>query len=393
MKEGTEQTKWFEWLGATPVTEPSAHWGSDYRAVVAARIALIENDQAIALIERQNCKRRWESPSWESLERNAIHSWLLDRLESPRYWPLDEPQLVSTHSLADVARHDADFLSVVTLYTGDAAFNLETLMAELVTRESVPFLAPLRYSETGLRKRVDWETTWDRQRQEDAIDAEVERHEKQKQQDAWAQSHSRQDGETAQGYAARRQATLAEPERAAALQRAIERQAKQRKVAEVGTIPVPPKYKQADFLSADFWRLRGGLDVPKERFVSFPHCARDADGSLPVLWAGYDHLARAKAIAAWYVERKDTDGWPAPRLVPLLAGLLELVPWLRQWHNDVDLATGLRMGDYFADFIGDECRSLGLNLTELRDWKPPAPARRPRSRHRQQNVRTLALDT
>ena len=47
-------------------------------------------------------------------------------------------------------------------------------------------------------------------------------------------------------------------------------------------------------------RLRGGLDVPKERFVSFPHCARDADGSLPVLWAGYDHLARAKAIAAWY---------------------------------------------------------------------------------------------
>ena len=74
---------------------------------------------------------------------------------------------------------------------------------------------------------------------------------------------------------------------------------------------MPPKYKQADFLSADFWRLRGGLDVPKERFVSFPHCARDADGSLPVLWAGYDHLARAKAIAAWYVERKESDGWPA----------------------------------------------------------------------------------
>ena len=114
---------------------------------------------------------------------------------------------------------------------------------------------------------------------------------------------------------------------------------------------MPPKYKNADFQSQDFWRLRGGLDVPKERFVSFPHCARDADASLPVLWAGYDHLARARAIAAWYVERKDTDGWPPERLTPLLAGLLELVPWLRQWHNDIDPESGLRMGDFFSGYV------------------------------------------
>jgi hypothetical protein len=36
--------------------------------------------------------------------------------------------------------------------------------------------------------------------------------------------------------------------------------------------------------------LRGGLDVPKERFVSFPHCSRDADGSLVVAWAGWNPL-------------------------------------------------------------------------------------------------------
>jgi hypothetical protein len=114
--------------------------------------------------------------------------------------------------------------------------------------------------------------------------------------------------------------------------------------------------------------------------VSFPHCARDADGSLPVLWAGYDHLGRARAIAAWYVERKDTDGWPAPRLMPVLAGLLELVPWLRQWHNGVDTETGLRMGDYFAEFVEDEARSLGVNVADLHAWTPPAPVRRPRGR-------------
>jgi hypothetical protein len=151
---------------------------------------------------------------------------------------------------------------------------------------------------------------------------------------------------------------------------------KRRKAAEVGDIPVPPKYKMPDFQSQDFWRLRGGLDVPKERFVSFPHCSRDADPSLPVLWAGYDHLARARAIAAWYVERKDTDGWPAERLKPLLAGLLELVPWLRQWHNDIDPDTGLRMGDFFQGYVEEQSRELSVTLDDLRAWAAPAPARR-----------------
>ena len=36
-------------------------------------------------------------------------------------------------------------------------------------------------------------------------------------------------------------------------------------------------------------------------------------------------------------------GWPPERLQPLLAGLLELVPWLEQWHNELDPAYGERM--------------------------------------------------
>jgi hypothetical protein len=97
-----------------------------------------------------------------------------------------------------------------------------------------------------------------------------------------------------------------------------------------------------------------------------------------VLWAGYDLLGRAKAIAAWFVERKDTDGWTAERLTPLLAGLLELVPWLIQWHNGLDPETGLHMGDYFAAFVDEEARNLGLSLADLRAWTPPAPVRRAR---------------
>jgi hypothetical protein len=66
------------------------------------------------------------------------------------------------------------------------------------------------------------------------------------------------------------------------------------------------------------------------------------------------------------------------RLKPLLADLLELVPWLRQWHNGIDRETGMRMGDYITDFVEEEARSLGLTLGDLRAGAPPARTRRPR---------------
>ena len=91
------------------------------------------------------------------------------------------------------------------------------------------------------------------------------------------------------------------------------------KKKQVGDIPVPPKYTSADFLKSDYWRLRGKLDVPKERWVSFPHCEGE-DGTLVIAWAGYDHLQLARAISAYYVDVQERlGGRDDPRLVPLLA--------------------------------------------------------------------------
>jgi hypothetical protein len=208
---------------------------------------------------------------------------------------------------------------VATLYRGRADFDLPRLVEELVAAESVPFLPVLRYKPLGLTKRQVWERTWDLQRREDA-------------------------GE------------------------------------DVGPIPVPPKYTSADFLTSDFWRLRGKLDVPKERFVSYPHCARDGDPSLVVGWAGWDHLRQAQALTSYYERMKSREGWPAERLVPLLAGLDGLVPWLLQWHNEVDPEYDLRMGDYYRDFVRDEAQALGYTRDQIRDWEPPAKARRTRGR-------------
>jgi len=314
MAAGTEQTTWFERHGSTPVTEIPRHWPEDYRRVVQRRIDLIESDRNIALIERPEYKRRWNSPSWESLEQAALRDWLLARLELPRYWVTNAeqpPQLTSTSRLADAARQDADFMHIAQLYAGHADFDTGQVVAELVAGEAVPFLPILRYKDTGLRKRAQWENTWALQRRED-------------------------DGEDA------------------------------------SQIPVPPKYKSADFLKADAWRLRGGLDVPKERWVSYPGCERGTDGSLIIAWAGWNHLQQATAIAGFYLDMKENEGWLPTRLQPLLAGLLELLPWLKQWHNEVDPVYGERMGDYYQGFVLEEARTLGCTPDDLRAWKPEA---------------------
>jgi hypothetical protein len=200
-------------------------------------------------------------------------------------------------------------MQIAVLYAGHADFDPGQLVAHLVHSEAVPYLPVQRYADTGLRKRSQWEETWALQRREDA-------------------------GE------------------------------------KVGKIPVPPKYQSKDFLNADFWRLRGGLDVPKERWVSYPGCERGADTSLPIAWAGWNHLQQATALAAYYLEMKENEGWEPIRLQPLLASLRELVPWLEQWHNEIDPAYGERMGTYYRGFVNEEARALGFTLDELRAWKP-----------------------
>ena len=160
-------------------------------------------------------------------------------------------------------------MQVGELYRNDPAFDVHRLVAELVEAESVPLLPVLRYKDSGLCKRRTWEQTWDLQRQEDAIDA-------------------------------RTRLSQDNPEYLTDLQvQALKRR-------EIGDIPVPPKYTSSDFPSSTYWRLRGKLDVPKERWLSFPHC-EGADGTLMIAWAGYDHLQLARAISAYYVDSRNAS--------------------------------------------------------------------------------------
>jgi type I restriction-modification system DNA methylase subunit len=326
MARGEVQTTWFERHGSTPITEIPKDWPEDYRRLVERRIEVIATNKSIGLIERPEYKRRWNTESWASQLEAALKRWLLDRLE--RFFDFDGRMnegstptakhpiaLCSVAQLADLARQDPQFQEVGVLYTDDPAFDVTQLVSDLVEGESVPHLPVLRYKADGLRKREAWEETWALQRQEDATDARLD-------------------------------------------------------------IAVPPKYKSSDFKKVPYWKLRGKLDVPKERWLSFPHC-EGQDGTLMVAWAGYDHLQLAKAISAHYVDVQERfGGRDDPRLIPLLASLIELIPWLKQWHNDIDPEYNTPMGDYFDGFLQEEARSLGKTLDEIRAWEPPATTQR-----------------
>ncbi|HNC46840.1 MAG TPA: BREX-2 system adenine-specific DNA-methyltransferase PglX, partial [Acidobacteriota bacterium] len=142
MVVGEVQTTWFDRHGSTPMTEIPAHWSAEYQRIVAERIRLIETDSNINLIERPEYKRRWNTEPWEAQAEGALREWMLNRLETPEYWPTVELQSVA--KLADRARSDADFMQVAELYRGRPDFDVTRLVAELVESEAVPFLPGFR---------------------------------------------------------------------------------------------------------------------------------------------------------------------------------------------------------------------------------------------------------
>jgi hypothetical protein len=312
MAAGEVTTTLFRRTGSTPITELPAHWPDWYRERVEQRLELIASDRFVNLLERPEYKRRWNWESWDTLANSALRDWLLTRLEDARYWAANVPQSIA--QLADVARGDADFVQVAELYRHTTDVDLVPLIGELTTGDAVPYLAAWRYKDSGLRKRAVWERTWDLQRREDAGEA-------------------------------------------------------------VGKIAVPPKYGSGDFRNATYWKLRGKLDVPKERFISYPGLERATDTTAVIGWAGWDHLRQAQALTTLYNARRNDEGWQAEQLTPILAGLDELVPWLRQWHNDIDPLRGEGLGDYFATYLAGEMQRNNVTPEQLGAWRPPATTR------------------
>ncbi|MEW2352974.1 BREX-2 system adenine-specific DNA-methyltransferase PglX [Spirillospora sp. NPDC029432] len=315
--KGEASDEWFKRHGSTPVTEIPSHWPESYKQVVQKRIDAMESSRAIGMIERPEYKRRWATEGWDALQEKALRSWLLDRIEKREHWfdANDQPVILTLSRVIDLLSRDDDFVSVAGIYRPRE--ELSKVVAGLMADEHVPFIAALRYKPSGLRKREDWEHVWDLQRQEDAETDE---------------------------YAKRR-------------------------IRD--SIPTPPKYSSADFLKPSYWRARGKLDVPKERFISYPSTL----GGQPQLfgWAGWDHLEQAQALATYFTNHAMTRD----EIAPFLAGLLELQPWLGQWHDDFHPAYSGSPAGFFNGYRQQVAGEHGLTDDDLKNWRP-APAARGR---------------
>lgn len=158
---------------------------------------------------------------------------------------------------------DARLLAVCQTLTKRRDFSLAQIVANIISDESVPSHRFHTYKPASLAKREAWESMWDCQRREDS-------------------------GENA--------------------------------VPEA-----PPTYVTGDFLKAEYWRHRGKLDVPKERFITFTEVPGHAGSEVMLGWAGWTPQQRIKALLAEDEDLEDR-GVPLSDRVGLLDSAWRLLP-------------------------------------------------------------------
>ncbi|MDQ0924559.1 hypothetical protein QF038_003067 [Pseudarthrobacter sp. W1I19] len=310
---GEEQSAWFERHGLTQLNDVPADWPEDYRVLVEKRLAILESDWKIRMLERPEYKRRWATAPWEEQLRDSLHAAILDHLEDAKLWR--DHQGTTTRSvaqLADMLRHDQFLLQLARELTGSQEPDLVAVIGSLTSTQAVPFLAAYRYKPSGLEKYNEWQRVWDLQRREDA--------------------------------------------------------------GNKVTIQIPDKYSAADYQKVEYWKARGKLDVPKERFVLYPGVGREGDSSLVLGWAGWSHRDQAVALVR-EIMNQQAIGVAEEALVPMVAGLVELEPWLHQWHTELEPEFGSSAAQAVTSQIDQLLAQLQLTRDDVNAWRPPPPVR------------------
>jgi hypothetical protein len=321
VQAGRESTEWFARHSSTPITGLPDRWPADYAKLVQRRLELIESDRFINLLERPEYKRRWQSEPWSVRLTRALRDHLLDRLEDRSLWFNDQglPQARSVGEIAGIVEIDsvfAGFTDALDQWVGRKGESTTVSLTRLLESEGVPYLAALRYKDSGLRKRAEWEHTWAEQRKED-------------------------DG-------------TRDP--------------------NADPITVPPKYTGADFVKQSYWSHHGKLDVPKERFIAYPGAGRATDLSPLLGWAGWNHAQQGLALGRIITDRSAESSDPTV-LTPLVAGVAELLPWIKQWHSGPDPELGIDLAEYLDAQIDAWTDLIGLPRQDLQAWRPPKGTR------------------
>jgi hypothetical protein len=214
-------------------------------------------------------------------------------------------QAFSLEQLVANLQDDARVLAVCEVLTGRKDFSLSQLVASVLQCDAVPSHRFHVYKSSGLVKREVWERTWADQRRED--------------------------------------------------------------VGEKVTPEVPPAYGSGDFLKPDYWRLRGKLDVPKERFIAFTEVPGRAGVETLYGWAGWTPLQRVKAILAIDEELEDAS-IPLADRIALLDSAWRLLPDVAR----EDALAATRLKAELQALVGPDGPSRELLEAWKKRFPPPA---------------------
>jgi hypothetical protein len=309
---------WFEAMQVPPSREIPPQYTPVTCAKIERRLSLLETDETLSLLESPDYKRKWEPITFKTDLAQAAREYLADRLErafSERSRPVALPLIIGS------VQDDPRFLAVASIYQGRRDVDLTGLVSELVSSEAVPNHPYHVYTGSGSAKRQAWENVWALQRREDA-------------------------GE------------------------------------KIDNIPVPPEYSQGsrgkstDFLKTDYWRLRGKLDVPKERFIAFTEVPGRAGADTLFGWAGWTPVQRVRAMFT-LDEQLEDSGVPLADRIALLDSAWRLLPDLAR----EDPAAASRLKAELQSIVGLD----GPSREMLEDWRrrfPPPGGRTGRRKDR-----------
>lgn len=310
-RSGADENGWFERHEASAVRDIPGHWPTEYQNLVERRLEAIATISNISIIERCENKRRWQSEAWSSRLRKAAENELLTKLENPSLWLTRHgtPVPMSVGELAGLVALDDEFNALLDLWTGRKDAPVTDSLTDLLSTECASFLAVERHSEAGLRKRSEWERVWSAQRNQEKLGLPDD-----------VLSHS------------------------------------------------PPRYERSDFADASSWANRNSLDTPLERFISYPGMGRATDTTPLLGWARWDHAQQGLALATIFSSR-ESEGAPFEELIPLVAGLDEVLPWVRQWHGGVDPNLGVDMVEYLEGRLVEMSVKVQVPVDELNVWR------------------------
>lgn len=313
---GNEESDWFTRHSSKRVSEIPLDWPEKYRTLISKRLEAIEKNPFVGLLENARYKRRWTDAGFREKVKLACRTQILEMVESPHLWfnhrGVPTPRSIS--ELAGELEKDPDFVTVLNRWAGHKDANATVGLTEILSSEHVPYLTRYYLKESGLRKYSQWMECWEAQRSAD------------------------EDG-------------------------------------IAGTkLPGPPLFKDSDFTQPDYWKHRGKINTARERFISFPGLGRETDPTPLLGWAGWNHAQQGLALGVIYAMR-ESEGKPLSALVPVVAGMAEVLPWVKQWHSGVDTNLGIDLFEYLAAQLAEKSAAVGVPVQDLPAWRPEKKAR------------------